>query len=252
MKQYRSYVFIAFVCAVLGLFFKLALIGYSTLSYAFFGVAALSLFFMALKLLAPRFPKLTKTLNKLACYAIWLFLFALAVTEIMLFNEAKKVENRGADYAIVLGAGVNGTVPSLSLKARLDAALSYAEANPDTVLIVSGGQGNGETITEAECMYRWLTARGVAPERIVMEDRAANTQENIAFSRALILERDPDFRGKICLVTEGYHIARAKLFALRAGFLNVTAERAYTGYPVLTANYYLREAIAMWYYLIFA
>ena len=79
---------------------------------------------------------------------------------------------------IVLGAGVNGTEPSLSLRTRLDAALDYLTANPDIPAVLTGGRGYGETITEAQCMYDYLTERGVEPERLILEDAASNTAEN--------------------------------------------------------------------------
>ena len=63
----------------------------------------------------------------------------------------------GLEYVVVLGAQVKGEVPSKALYKRLVKALEYAKENEDTVLILSGGQGTGENITEAECMRRWLT-----------------------------------------------------------------------------------------------
>ena len=71
-----------------------------------------------------------------------------------------------ADAVIVLGAGVNGTEPSLSLRTRLDAPLDYLEAHPDIPVVLTGGTGYGEEeISEAACMYDYLTAHGVGAGR---------------------------------------------------------------------------------------
>jgi uncharacterized SAM-binding protein YcdF (DUF218 family) len=93
-----------------------------------------------------------------------------------------------------LGAGLHGTTPSLSLTNRLAAALAFLEEHPDTVAIVSGGQGPGENMTEAEAMTIWLEARGIAPERIIGEPEATSTAENLENSFRIIRERggDPD------------------------------------------------------------
>ena len=100
-----------------------------------------------------------------------------------------------ADAVIVLGAGVNGTEPSLSLRTRLDTALDYLEAHPDIPAVLTGGTGYGEEISEAQCMYDYLTERGVEPDRLILEDQAANTAENFALSKPLLYEAGVDVAG---------------------------------------------------------
>ena len=80
---------------------------------------------------------------------------------------------------IVLGAGVNGETPSLTLRTRIDAAAAYLEEHPDVPVVLSGGQGPGEAITEAECMRRALVRRGVDESRLYPEERSTSTQENL-------------------------------------------------------------------------
>ena len=251
MKQYKNYLIPAAVCLVLAAVLKFALVGYSFLALCLTGLAGVFLAYMALKILAPKHEKPARTLNKILTYAIILFALALAVTEAVIVSEAKRAGESDPDveYVIVLGAGVNGTQPSLSLRVRLDAALEYAEAHPDAKLIVSGGQGPGEEVSEARCMADWLIRRGVAEDRIILEDKAESTVENLQFSRTILEELDPDFNG-VCLITAGYHIMRAKLMALDNGFTTVWAKPSSTGYPVLELNYYLREAVAVWYYML--
>ncbi len=151
-----------------------------------------------------------------------------------------------ADAVIVLGAGVNGTEPSLSLRTRLDAALAYAKEHPDAPIVLTGGKGYGEDITEARCMYRWLTARGVAGERLILEEQAANTAENFAFSRAALAEQDLDVsEAVVAVVTNDFHIARAELIAKKQGFGGIIGVPAKLPWRHLAVNYYLREAFAV-------
>ncbi len=91
-----------------------------------------------------------------------------------------------ADYLIILGARVKGSVPSLSLQYRIDKAAEYLSANKQTVAIVSGGKGPGEEISEAKAMQQGLIAQGIEEARIMMEDKSTTTHENIVFSKELI------------------------------------------------------------------
>ena len=250
LKKYAWYIGIAVVAAITGTVFLFALSGYSFLGMGFMGVSAVSLIYMGLRLLKTKNEKLSKTLNRIMSYALILFLMAVAVTEACIISDARSESEVDAEYAIVLGAGVNGTEPSRSLLARLEAASAYAKKHTETVIIVSGGQGPGENISEAECMYQWLVENGVSPERIIVEDQANSTLENIRFSRDIIFEREPEYQGNVCIITEGYHALRARLMAMDNGLLNVTAASGSTGLPVLTANYYFREVFAIWYYML--
>ena len=117
------------------------------------------------------------------------------------------------DYIVVLGARVNGTEPSLALQMRSEVAAEYMLANPDTVAIASGGMGEGEGITEAECIASIMMEAGVAPERILLEDKATSTAENMRFSYAMM--SDP--HATVGLVTNGYHMYRAQLIARSHG-----------------------------------
>lgn len=118
------------------------------------------------------------------------------------------------DYIIVLGAQMKPGGPSAVLQFRLDAAYEYLIANEDTVCVVSGGQGANEPCSEAEGMYAYLVERGIAPERILMEDKSTDTSENIAFSAALIGGTDKD----VGIVTNNFHVFRGVMLARHAGF----------------------------------
>ena len=151
-----------------------------------------------------------------------------------------------ADAVVVLGAGVNGTQPSLSLYTRLTVALDYLEENPDGPVVLTGGRGYGEEITEAQCMYDWLTARGVDPARLILEEQAGNTAENFAFSKELLEEQGIDpAEDSVAVVTNDFHIARSRLIAVRQGYGHAFGVPAELPWLHLEVNYYLREAFAM-------
>lgn len=147
---------------------------------------------------------------------------------------------------VILGAGVDGTQPSVTLRSRLDAALDFLADKPDVPVIVSGSQGQGEDISEAECMARYLLAHGVEETRVWREERATSTRTNFAYSCALMAERGVDPAAGFAFVTSEYHIARAKVLAgtdAAYGVPTYLPEGAY--YRTLTVNYYIREAFAL-------
>lgn len=97
--------------------------------------------------------------------------------------------SRDLDTLIVLGAQVNGTKLSNSLKLRLERAKEYLDENPETIAVVSGGKGSGEEISEAEAMYEYLVSQGIDETRLIKEDRSTNTNENLKYSLALLEEK---------------------------------------------------------------
>jgi len=138
----------------------------------------------------------------------------------------------GLDYLIILGARVNGKEPSLSLKTRVEAAVEYLNENPQTLVIASGGQGEDEEITEAECIVRLLTEAGIEESRILIEDKSTSTAENIRFSYALM----EDENAAVGVVTNGYHMFRAKLIAKSNGSHPVYGVAAYSSRFLLPHN----------------
>lgn len=137
------------------------------------------------------------------------FILFWGITGKWLANGLKPEADGLYDYAVVLGAKVNGEVPSMSLQHRLDAALAYALEQTHVRLILSGGQGSGEDISEAEAMRRYLTENGIAEERLIIEDQSTSTYENLAFSLEKI---DAEING-LTIITSDYHLARAKWLA---------------------------------------
>lgn len=197
--------------------------------------------------------------SKAGKWCRWMFSVSCGlVISLLVFLETNVLMNRGgmpaipADAVIVLGAGVNGTEPSLSLRTRLDAALDYLEENPDVPVVLTGGQGYGEEITEAQCMYDYLTTRGVTSKRILLEEQATSTAENFAFSKPLLAVEGIDVETDlVAVVTNDFHIYRAGLIAAREGYALTFGIPAELPWLHLEVNYCVREAFALVKTLIF-
>ncbi len=144
------------------------------------------------------------------------------------------------DYVIVLGAQVKGETPSRALRKRIDRAYEYAVQNPRTRLILSGGQGSGEEITEAECMRRCLEEMGISPDRLLPEDRSTTTKENLEFSRELYHPEN----ARTGVLSNNFHICRALILAREAGYTKVSGIPAHSD-PWMQPHYIVREVFAL-------
>ncbi len=217
------------------LFLRFALRGYAWWGYA-------CLFAAALLLLHHYLPAaLWKLVVGLTCAGLAYFCFV----ESFIIRNARTDAEPERNYLIVLGAAVYGDQPSLTLIRRLEGAADYLERYPDSVAIVSGGMGKGETITEAQAMADWLIARGVDPARVIPEPKAASTEENLINSFALIRERGDDPAGNVAIVSSAYHLYRAKLMAKNLGVPDAAGVAAPWGYFFVMLNYFIREAFGV-------
>lgn len=231
MKRIHPKWFLCGVLAAVGLFLIFCLPGYK------FG----GLFLVGLAALIPVYHFLKHDfLRRVLTALLALGFVVLSITGGVIARSAQGTEAAEADYLIVLGCQVNGTVPSRMLRQRIDAAADYLNTYPDSVAIVTGGMGSGEHITEAECMYNDLTAQGIDPERIILEDKATSTMENLRFSMALMEEG-----ATAAIVSNEFHLYRAGQMAAALG-LDAALIPADTEYPILTASYFLREILAVW------
>lgn len=141
----------------------------------------------------------------------------------------------GLDYIIVLGAQVRKDGPSPVLKYRLDKAVEYLNENPDTVCIVSGGQGSNEPWSEAEGMARYLQEKGIDTARILPEDKSQTTGQNITNSKKLMKEG-----ASVGIVTNNFHVFRALQIAKKYGLSDVCGIAA-DSTPKYLPNNMLRE-----------
>lgn len=148
-----------------------------------------------------------------------------------------------SEYGIVLGAAVHESGrPSRIMGSRLDAAQLFLEENPDARLILSGGQGDDEPMSEAQCMYDTLTARGIDPHRLIMEDESHTTRENLINSMAIIREQGGTEK-TITLITSEFHQRRAAFIADSLG-IDTCPVSGITDQWFYRVNYTLREVFA--------
>lgn len=145
------------------------------------------------------------------------------------------------DYLIVLGAQVKGTTVSRSLRMRLDRAILYLEENPRTTVIVTGGQGRGEDISEAQAMAEYLTAHGILEERIRREEHSTTTEENLLFSREYFTEE----ASRIGIVTNDFHLFRAIRLGKKCFPQAEIVGLAASSEVFLQPNYLVREFFAV-------
>lgn len=140
------------------------------------------------------------------------------------------------DYIIVLGAGLKGDTPSLALERRLEKTAEYMNKNGNAIAIVSGGQGKGETISEAQAMENYLLNHGIREDRIIKEDNSTSTYENFEYSKLIMDE------GQAVFVTNEFHVLRSELMAKING-IDATHIGASTPIPLLPVSC-VREFIA--------
>lgn len=183
------------------------------------------------------FPGWLKYLAAAVVIAGLLFL-AAAVSLIMRGMSAKG--SRELDYVVVLGAQVRGDKPSRALQKRLDAALAYAKKNPKTRLILSGGQGSGEDISEAQCMAEYLMEQGMDSGRLILEEKSTDTRENLLFSDKLT----GCSRERTGVLSNNFHVYRAVRLAKKLGYERVEGIAAPSD-PVMQVHYVIREVFAL-------
>jgi uncharacterized SAM-binding protein YcdF (DUF218 family) len=209
-------------------------------------IGGICIIFVITFLKTERYKKNVKFYNKvgkvfLGLFIVWFITFVVIVTVIL--TSAVSQKNEKVDSVIVLGAGLKGRTPSLVLKERLDYAVDYLNRNTDAISIVSGGQGIGETITEAEGMKRYLVDHGISESKIIKEEKSTSTFENMIFSKKLYEETIGKKLDKVMIITNDFHMFRSKHLARRAGLepYGISSRTPWYMYP----NVLLREYLAV-------
>lgn len=178
---------------------------------------------------------------KAVCLTVFcLGAIVFAAVEGMILTKYDATPTPGADYVIILGAQWKPQGPSNVLQRRLDKAIPYLNENPDTIVIVSGGQGPDEPVSEAAGMRQYLVDIGISDDRILIEDRSTNTWENLAFSGTM-LDREND---RIVIVTNNFHMFRAMQIAKKQGYKNVEGLAA-DALKAMVPNNLLREFLGV-------
>lgn len=235
-----------FICGILCVLYYAGIILYAGIraSFAWFWLFLGGVFFLAgaicrvptLQAAFGRIPVVIKLLGAIllaAGLAVFLFL------EVCIISGMAGSPKEPVDCLIVLGAQVKGTRVSKALGQRLTRAEEYLREHEDTIVIVSGGQGPGEDISEAEAMKNWLVDRGIAKERILEENKSVNTSQNIRFSQELMADKS----AIVGIVSNDFHVFRAVHIAKAQGFdaVPIPAPSSLGMYP----HYMMREAFAV-------
>lgn len=171
-----------------------------------------------------------------------LLIIALLIPAVLIVGTMDGRGEPSGEVLIILGTTVNGTEPSPMLRQRLDAAVEYLNAHPDTACIVTGGKGDEHTLSEAQCMWNYLTAAGIEESRITQEDRATSTVENLRNVRSML---DTD---EVTILSSDFHLFRSGLIAEDAGFTAALIPAKTEPFSLL-APWFLREIFALYSYL---
>ncbi len=184
--------------------------------------------------------------NHLVRNGMLVAMVAIALIAVLLTIRMVKATNnapQGDETVVVLGCGVNKTIPSRMLMRRINAAYNYLCEHPDAIAILSGGKGNGEDISEAEAMFRVLTNRGISPDRLIKEDKSTSTIENLRFSQQII--QSLGINEEIVVITSDFHEYRASLIASSIG-ISCRSYPAHTPIDLIAPNY-VRELYGILY-----
>ena len=177
-----------------------------------------------------------KIISAVLCFCILLGGVAFCNVLSCSFKSEEK-----SDVAIVLGCVVNGDKPGIFLEGRIDAAYKYLNENPKAIAILSGGQGKDENISEAACLKKLLTDRGILANRLFCEELSTSTDENIRFSKKIIDENG--FDTNVAIVTSEYHQLRSKHICEKNGlkFASISSKTE----PLYLPTFLVRELMAL-------
>lgn len=172
-------------------------------------------------------------------------LLLFVVIESLIIKQSVKAPEAEGEYLVILGAKVNGVTPSHILKKRIEKAYEYMKEHPKCKVVVSGGKGADEGISEAEAMYRSLCKLGIEKERIILEDQSTNTRENLKNTKEILRSRGVDLsKTDIIIVTTDFHMLRALKIAGKLGYANVEGLASGQVWYLIPTNY-VREFLAI-------
>lgn len=169
----------------------------------------------------------------------------LILESVFIFYPKRNIKD-DCDYLIVLGAAVKNNTPSLTLKGRLDSAIEYInKTNDDCYIVVSGGKGSGENVSEAFAMKEYLINNGINRNIIIEENMSKNTYENFEFSKKMIENHSKkeiqDLNIKV--VTTDFHAFRSSILAKKNRFTSATFYTSKSKASFVPV-YYIREFFA--------
>ena len=157
-----------------------------------------------------------RRLGWIVLFLVALMITAVTVGTVVLWDAPEPKGDADADYGLLLGCALQDGKASDELLRRCELALEWMENHPDRYLVVSGGDPGNQGVTEAAVMAAWLRNHGADPERLLIEDQAADTRENLLRSKELVealgLESET-----VAVITSEYHQGRAAYFAGKLG-----------------------------------
>lgn len=169
--------------------------------------------------------------------------FALLLSQVL--SGARDDIRGDPKVMVILGCQLHDWGPSVMLRDRLDRALEYLADHPEIIVVVSGGQGENEPTTEARGMADYLTEHGVSREKILLEDQSHNTNQNLRWSARRLAEAGIDVKDGVIIVSNGFHLTRAKMLAGRAGYENISTLAAPSSHVPSRLKMYVREPLAL-------
>lgn len=189
--------------------------------------------------------KIIVSMRNIANIVFLAFIVSFLLVEFLIVSEAYRKEDTEVyvDYVVILGAGLDGDKVSKRLEKRLLKGTDYLKENENSKVIVSGGQGEDEDISEAEAMGRYLVSKGIDEDRIYYEDKSTSTVENLLYSKE-ILNNDLNANNPLILiVTSDYHMFRAKMVSrkLKLQSYGIASESELS----VKMNYLIREYFAV-------
>jgi len=148
---------------------------------------------------------------------------------------------------IVLGCQVKPWGPSILLQDRLNEALDYLKTHPEMTVVVSGGQGPDEPMTEAQAMYEYLVEKGFPAEQILLEDESHNTVQNLMYTMELLANEGYDVTEEMVVVSNGFHLTRVRMLWERVcgGDYNLSTLAAPSSHIPSRLKMYVREPLAL-------
>lgn len=249
----RFFYFFFIVLGIIGILDSICTVAYSTTNFGNLFPAVVGIILILFSIFHKNIFKFAK--SKLGRIMTMLFSFGLiffAVTFTAFYftaeNFALKTPQKPADAIVVLGAGLDGDQVSKTLSLRLLKAKEYFDKNNDSVIVVTGGQGPRELVSEAFAMNNYLIDLGIPKDKIFMENKSTSTKENFKFAKDIL---DNYFKEKdysIIYVTNDFHLYRAGLIAKDFGF-NAQGLASKSD-PVLLPNFYIREYFSMIKYIL--
>ncbi len=168
----------------------------------------------------------------------------LGLVTVQIHDQSVRDESRPADVIIILGAAEYRGKPSPVLRARIEHGLELWKRRLAPQILTTGGAGGDPQFTEGEVARDYLVEQGVPSEVIIVEKEGESTFESTA--QAAEIMRRMGLRSCI-LVSDGYHIFRAKKMLEFRGIRVYGSPRPSTGRPG-SWWLYVRQAVgyALW------